>query len=191
MLANLWESTSIFIQSFGIWGIALVLCIAFFHPTFEAPAALFLLTLLTMLIDSVWFASFLLLMTYAAGFSFFYWLAHRLHRQSGFWLLRFKPTKEAMVWLDAQPTWKHILIIGMPLIYTYPLRVAFTLNHKSWWPYFMKTLGQYLVLTIGNLLLYFGLIEFIFLSAPWWVITIILLILAIAIYAIRSKRVVI
>jgi hypothetical protein len=187
MLSEIWEAISALIIPLGTIGIFIILGLAFFHPTLEAPAAILLLTSLTILMDSVWVASFLLLIAFTLGFSVFYWLVHILDRRSQYWLHKVPLTKKALLWLDAQPVWKHVVIIGMPLVYTYPLRVAFTLNHKNFWRYFFLTLGQYLVLTLGNLLIYFGMMQLIFFQAPWWVITLILFVIALLIYAIKSK----
>jgi hypothetical protein len=190
MLATWWQSVIDLIMQLGWFGGGLILILAFFHPTLEAPTAILLLTILSILVGSPWIATALLLVAFIGGFSFFYWLAHHLHRLSGFWLHRFQLSLKAMLWIKAQPTWKHILIIGMPLLYTYPLRVAFTLNHKTFFPYFWQTLGQYLVLSIGNLLIYFGILEIIFLQLPWWIVTIILFLIATMIYLIKSKPII-
>ncbi|MFZ9704388.1 MAG: hypothetical protein ACO3BB_03890 [Bacilli bacterium] len=188
MLISLWESVSATILQFGIWGIVFILLLTFFHPTFEAPAAILLLTLLSVLLQSVWWATLLMLIAFTLGFLWFYWLVHALHKRSGFALNRFKLSQAALAWVKAQPTWKHILVIGMPLIYTYPLRVAFTLNHHNLKDYALQTFAQYVVLSLGNLVLYFGLIQIIFLNAPWWVPSLVLTGFGILIYLIRKKQ---
>jgi hypothetical protein len=188
MFISFWESLSATIIQFGIWGIAFILLLTFFHPTFEAPAAILLLTLLSVLLQSVWWATLLMLIAFTLGFLWFYWLVHALHKRSGFALNRFKISQQALKWVNAQPTWKHILVIGMPLIYTYPLRVAFTLNHRNLKDYALQTFAQYVVLSIGNLVLYFGLIQIIFLNAPWWVPSFVLTGFGILIYLIRKKQ---
>jgi hypothetical protein len=75
----------------------------------------------------------------------------------------------------------------MPLVYTYPLRIAFTIQHKRFVPFWKETFLQYSFLTIANLLLYFGVIEFIFWDIPLWGISLILILLSISIYLIRTK----
>jgi hypothetical protein len=188
MLISFWESLSAIIIQFGVWGVILILILTFFHPTFEAPAAILLLTLLSVLLQSVWWATLLMLIAFTLGFLWFYWLVHALHKRSGFALQRFKLSQQALAWVKTQPPWKHILVIGMPLIYTYPLRVAFTLNHNNLKDYALQTFAQYVVLSIGNLILYFGLIQIIFLNAPWWVPSLVLTGFGILIYLIRKKQ---
>jgi hypothetical protein len=153
----------------------------------EGPAALLLLTILTILIDSIWLASLILLVGFSIGFSLFYVLVHYLHHKNNSQLERFIPTKKAIQWVKQQPTWKHIIVIGMPLVYTYPLRIAFTIQHKRFVPFWKETFLQYSFLTIANLLLYFGVIEFIFWDIPLWGISLILILLSISIYLIRTK----
>ena len=187
MLETLWLSFESWVLSIGFAGIIIIFLIAVLHPTIEGPAALLLLTILTILVESVWLASLILLIGFAIGFSFFYYLVHFLYDKYGQTLNRFSPTQKALQWVKNQPTWKHILVIGMPLVYTYPLRIAFTIQHKKFFPFWIETLMQYSFLTLANLLLYFGIIELIFWNLPIELISILLFFLAIGIYLIRTK----
>jgi hypothetical protein len=75
----------------------------------------------------------------------------------------------------------------MPLVYTYPLRIAFTIQHKKFFPFWIETLMQYSFLTLANLLLYVGILELLFWNLPIEFISILLFLLAIGIYLIRTK----
>ena len=187
MLETFWLSFQEWILTLGFAGILVIFMLAILHPTVEGPAALLLLTILTILIDSIWLASLILLVGFSIGFSLFYVLVHYLHQKNNSQLERFIPTKKAIEWVKQQPTWKHIIVIGMPLVYTYPLRIAFTIQHKKFLPFWWETFLQYAFLTVGNLLLYFGVIEFIFWDLPLWGISLILILLSISIYLIRTK----
>ncbi len=187
MLETFWLSFQEWILTLGLLGVLLIFVLSILHPTVEGPAALLLLTILTILIDSIWLASLILLVGFSIGFSLFYVLVHYLHQKNNSQLERFIPTKKAIEWVKQQPTWKHIIVIGMPLVYTYPLRIAFTIQHKRFLPFWWETFLQYAFLTIGNLLLYFGVIEFIFWDIPLWGISLILILLSISIYLIRTK----
>jgi|GEM_PF-833381 len=187
MLENLWITFEVWILSLGTIGMVLVFTLACLHPTLEGPAAILLLTILTIFLDNVWLASILLWLAYTIGFCMFYFLIHWLHQKSNRVVETFKPTKKAIEWVKRQPTWKHIVVIGMPLVYTYPLRIAFTIGHQKFFPFFWQTFLQYGVLTVGNLLLYFGVIQLIFLDLPIWIVSIILAIVSISIYLIKTK----
>jgi hypothetical protein len=187
MLETFWLSFRDWILTLGLTGVLLIFLLAILHPTVEGPAALLLLTVLTILVDSVWLASLILLIGFAIGFSLFYYLVHFLYDKYGQRLERFSPTQKALQWVKDQPTWKHILVIGMPLVYTYPLRIAFTIQHKKFFPFWIETLMQYSFLTLANLLLYVGIIELIFWNLPIELISMLLFILAIGIYLIRTK----
>lgn len=52
---------------------------------------------------------------------------------------------------------------------------------------FWQTFLQYGVLTVGNLLLYFGVMQLIFFNLPIWIISILLAGVSIGIYLIRTK----
>jgi len=187
MLETFWVSFQEWVLTLGLLGVLLIFVLSILHPTVEGPAALLLLTILTILIDSIWLASLILLVGFSIGFSLFYVLVHYLHHKNNSQLERFIPTKKAIQWVKQQPTWKHIIVIGMPLVYTYPLRIAFTIQHKRFVPFWKETFLQYSFLTIANLLLYFGVIEFIFWDIPLWGISLILILLSISIYLIRTK----
>ena len=187
MLESFWISFQNWVLTLGFAGIFIIFILAILHPTLEGPAALLLLTILTILIDSVWLASLFLLFGFTIGFSLFYILVHYVHRKAHSPLERLSPTRKAIMWVKQQPTWKHILVIGMPLVYTYPLRIAFTIQHKTFFPYWWQTFLQYTFLTIGNLLLYVGVIEFVFWDLPLWIISLILILLSISIYLVRTK----
>lgn len=187
MLESLWSTIEIWILSLGLMGIIFVFILAILHPTLEGPASIFLLTVLTILLNHVWLASLVLWIGFTIGFSLFYFFIHWLHQKTNQVVEKYKPTKKAMMWVKQQPTWKHIIVIGMPLVYTYPLRIAFTIQHKKFYDYFWQTWLQYGVLTIGNLLIYFGIMQLIFFNLPMWIIGVILAILSIGIYLIKTK----
>jgi len=187
MLETFWLSFQEWVLTLGLLGVLLIFVLSILHPTVEGPAALLLLTILTILIESIWLASLLLLVGFSIGFSLFYVLVHYLHQKNNAQLERFTPTRKAIEWVKQQPTWKHIIVIGMPLVYTYPLRIAFTIQHKKFLPFWWETFLQYGFLTVGNLLLYFGVIEFIFWDLPLWVISLMLILFSISIYLIRTK----
>jgi len=187
MLESLWSTIEIWILSLGLMGIIFVFILAILHPTLEGPAAIFLLSVLTILLNHVWLASLVLWIGFTIGFSLFYFFIHWLHEKTNQVVEKYKPTKKAMMWVKQQPTWKHIIVIGMPLVYTYPLRIAFTIQHKKFYDYFWQTWLQYGVLTIGNLLIYFGIMQLIFFNLPLWIIGVILAILSIGIYLIKTK----
>jgi hypothetical protein len=187
MLATFWLVFQEWILTLGLAGVLVVFILAIFHPTIEGPAALLLLTVLTILVDSIWLASLILLLGFSIGFSLFYVLVHYLHQKNNSYLERLTPTKKAIEWVKQQPTWKHIIVIGMPLVYTYPLRIAFTIQHKKFIPFWKETFLQYSFLTIANLFLYFGIIQFIFWDLPLEIISVILFSIAIGIYLIRAK----
>jgi hypothetical protein len=187
MLENLWLTFEVWILSLGTVGVLMVILLAVLHPTLEGPAAILLLTVLTIFLDDVWLASAILWVAYTIGFTFFYYFIHWLHQKTNKVVERYVPTRKAIEWVHRQPTWKHILVIGMPLVYTYPLRIAFTIQHKKFYPFFWQTFLQYGVLTVGNLLLYFGVMQLIFFNLPIWIISILLAGVSIGIYLIRTK----
>jgi hypothetical protein len=187
MLNDVWLQITYIISQAGWWGFLILAMLAFFHPTFEAPTAIFLLILMTIFIGNPWLAALVLLGFHTLGFIFYYYLLHALHKKSGYILKRFRVSHISLLWLKQQPTWKHIVVIGMPMVYTYPLRVAFTLNHTNIGVYAWQTLAQYLVLYIGNMLMYQLGVVFLNLDIPLWQIALLLALIAISIYTIKPR----
>lgn len=81
MLENLWLTFEVWILSLGTIGILMVILLAVLHPTLEGPAAILLLTVLTIFLDDVWLASAILWVAYTIGFTFFYYFIHWLHQK--------------------------------------------------------------------------------------------------------------
>jgi len=94
MLETFWLSFQEWVLTLGLLGVLLIFVLSILHPTVEGPAALLLLTILTILIDSIWLASLILLVGFSIGFSLFYVLVHYLHQKNNSQLERlYKPRK--------------------------------------------------------------------------------------------------
>jgi hypothetical protein len=96
-----------------------------------------------------------------------------------------------MTWIATQRTWKHILVISMPLTYTYPLRIGWTIHHTSFRSYIIQASLIYAFFYVGNFLLYIGYIQWVEGVIPLWVLLGLLVGVSVLIYAIKptySKR---
>lgn len=156
MLDSFIESLPEFIISLGLWGY-LTLCIfAVLHPMIEAPAALILMTLMTLYTHSVFQSIMILSIFHFIGFLLIFFLVHRLNLLSLFKNKQRYSFPKVKAWYDSKKEWQHIFVMGLPLIYTYPLRFYWTLKTKSLLPFLFKMTIIYTIMYLGNLLMYYG-----------------------------------
>lgn len=53
--------------------------------------------------------------------------------------------------------WKHAIVIGAPLIPTYPIKIAIVLSDMGNKKIYMTLLWSYVTLFVGNAMIYFGI----------------------------------
>ncbi len=186
MLDSFYTDLSLWMQGLGLIGLLIVLGLAFFHVTFEGPLALFLLVTTSLILDSIGWAIVLILLVHWAGLPLFYVLVHHLHRRTNRLMERVELTNQLLVWVDQQPRWKHMIVIGLPFIVTYPVKLALTIKAKSFKDYMITLMGSYGVLMVGNLLIYFGALGALTERLPPWVSVLSVVTLALLIYFGRS-----
>ena len=182
MLASMWSIVEAFILNFGVWGIILLIGITFLHPLFEFPAALLIMTLLAVLLGSPWIAVLIMIPVHSLGMIVFYFLIRWVNRKTSRLAFRFKPTHVALQWIDKQPRWKHIIVMGLPLVYTYPLRLGFTLLETQFNRYISAVISMELILFIGNMILYYSLLAVLVYPNQTWLISLILIVLVLWLY---------
>jgi len=186
MLDSIWLTIESFILSLGITGVFLLIGLTLLHPIFEFPAALFIMTLLAVLLGSPWLAVFVMVPVHSLGMVIYYYLVHWFNNKTSHVVFRFKPTTIALRWIETQPRWKHILVMGLPLVYTYPLRLGFTALETKLNRYLVAVIGMELVLFIGNLILYYSLLIVLIYPSQTWIITIIFIVLIVWLYQSRK-----
>lgn len=156
MLDAFYTDLSLWMQGLGLAGLLIVLALAFFHVSFEGPLALFLLVTTSLILDSIGWAVVLILLVHWAGLPLFYYVVRHLHERTNRLMERVHVTHQLLDWVDHQPRWKHMIVIGLPFIVTYPVKLALTIRARSFSDYMVTLMGSYGVLMIGNLLIYFG-----------------------------------
>ena len=169
MLDGFYADLSIWIHGLGWIGLVILLILAFFHVTLEGPLALFLLATTTLLLDSFGWALVILLLVHWAGLPLFYLLVHHFHEPSHQLIDRVHVTRQILEWVDHQHRWQHMVVIGLPFIITYPLKLAFTLRTTSFKDYMVTLMGSYVILYLGHSLIYWGILSLLTTQYPWWV----------------------
>jgi hypothetical protein len=144
------------ILGFGMWGYFILCLLAILHPIIEAPAALILMTIMTLYTNSVFASIFILSFFHFIGFILIYLFIHRFKSSSLFKTNTRLSFPKVKAWYESKKEWQHIFVMGLPLIYTYPLRMYWTLKTKSLHSFLGRMTVIYTIMYIGNLLMYWG-----------------------------------
>jgi hypothetical protein len=187
MLLTWLESISLFLIDHQFYFVMIILILCIFHPILEAPTSIILVTFLALIVGSPLTAILILLPFNLIGFYLFYLLIHDVKKRYFYLLPKQAMIDKALLWIEKQPQWKHIIVIGLPLLYTYPLRIGWTIKQTKIIPYLGKMMLIYGVMYVGNIALYYGG----FLASTSILTTILfgvgLLLFAIFIYRIKPK----
>ena len=172
------DSTLLFLDG---WGFIIVIIFAIMHPIFENPLSLFNLSLGIALMGTV-LGYTVVFLSNVVGIMILYYLATTANEKTGFILRKKKVSKKVLEWIEETHIWKHIFVIGVPMIPTYPVKLAVPLSGVSFKKYMITLVGAYLFLFFGNTLIYYGVVSFITDNIPNWVSFMLLLVLVIYVY---------
>ncbi len=165
----------------GNYGFIIVIIFGVMHPLFENPLSLLNMALAFSILGIplgflVVFSSNLI------GIFLLYYFAIRFNEKSNNILFRKKVPEKILNWVKTTDTWRHILVIGVPMIPTYPVKIAVPLSKVGFKKYLITLVGAYVFLYFGNFLIYFGILGFISDGIPDYVSYILLIIFVIYVY---------
>ena len=172
------ENALVFLQG---WGFIIVIVFGIAHPIFENPLSLFNLTLAITLLGLP-LGYIVVFVSNLIGIIILYVLATKFNEKSNDFLFKKKVSKSALDWIRSTPLWKHIVVIGVPMIPTYPIKLAVPLSKVGFKKYMITLVGAYLFLFFGNSLIYFGIAGLISSIIPNYVSIILLVLLVLYIY---------
>ena len=144
----------------GNYGFILVIIFGILHPLTENPWS-FLTMALALTLLGVNYGYIVLLISNLIGISLLYIIACKANQGTNYYFSKKKVSKKILEWLAGTPTWKHILVIGLPLIPTYPIKVALPFTEISFKKYVTILLSSYLFLYTSYSLAYFGVLSFL------------------------------
>lgn len=151
------ESALLFLQQYGF---ILVIIFAILHPIIEGPLALFNLGL-GIAIIGIPLAYMLIFISNLIGVVILYILLQKVDKFSNYYLHKKKVSKSVLEWLQSTKKWKHIFVIGIPLIPTYPIKIGYMLSEPKFKDMFITLAASYVFLFLGNTFIYFGAISFL------------------------------
>lgn len=159
----------------------LVILFAFIHPLFEGPLALFTLSLGIILLGPV--IAFPLIFAFnILGSMLLFYLLKKVDKFSNYYLHRKKVSNDVLDWLQRTKKWKHVFVLGVPIIPTYPVKIGYLLSEPKFKEGMITMIFAYLFLFFGNTLIYYGVLTFLESGTSRVISIIILLVLVLFVY---------
>lgn len=165
----------------GNYGFIIVIVFGIAHPIFENPLSLFTLTLSITLLG-VGYGYLLLALSNLIGIIILFYLAEKFNKSTNGFLAKRKTSDKMLNWIKNAPTWRHVFVIGVPFIPTYPIKLAVPLSGVGFKKYMVTISGAYLFLFFGNSLIYFGVLGFISSVIPSYISISLLVIFVLFVY---------
>ena len=165
----------------GKYGFLIVIVFGIAHPILENPLSLFNLALAITLLG-IGLGYLVVFVSNMIGILILYYLVYRFNKRNKGALFEKKVADKVLTWIRNTSTWKHIVVIGVPMIPTYPIKIAVPLSGVGFKKYMVTLIGAYLFLFFGNTLIYFGVLGFITDNIPTYVSFILLSIFVVYIY---------
>lgn len=166
----------------------LLFFLAFIHPLIGGPLSVFIQTLMIAYFDSIWLGSLVMYGFNVLGIMVYYVAFHRFMVQLSPWLDKKKHLTQVLAWSEKKAPWQHVIALGLPFVYTYPLRITLVKTYPLWT--FTGMLGfSYLMLNGFNLLIIYSVFGTAFGALPGWASFSIFLFILIIVYRARTSMV--
>ena len=165
----------------GKYGFLIVIVFGIAHPILENPLSLFNLALAITLLGIGW-GYVVVFLSNIVGILILYYLVMRFSKRNNGALFEKEVAEKVLTWIKNTDTWRHIVVIGVPMIPTYPIKIAVPLSGVGFKKYLVTIIGAYLFLFFGNTLIYFGILGIVTDNLPNYVSFILLSIFVVYIY---------
>lgn len=152
----------------GNYGFLIVILFGLLHPIIDNPWSFFTLSLSFTLLG-IPLGFLLLFISNMIGIILLYIIMNRIDNRSDQYLYKRRISGKVLRWLEETPSWKHIIVIGVPLVPTFFLKIAFPFTKIGFKKYFMTIIGSYLFLYSIYSLVYFGVLSFLTENIPEYV----------------------
>jgi len=158
----------------GNYGFIIVILFGITHPIIENPLSLFNLAL-AITVLGIGLGYIVVFLSNIIGIVILYYLVNRLKEKSGSLFYKKKVAVKFLTWIRRTDTWRHIIVIGVPMIPTYPIKIAVPMSGIGFKKYFVTLVGAYVFLFLGNTFIYFGVTGIITNNIPGYVSVILIL----------------
>ena len=169
----------------GLAGVFLGL-LSVLHPLIGGPLSVLIQTLWIGLMGSIWLGSLIMWGLNLIGIVLYYVLFQRFIESLTPWLSKKKKLQALLSWSEKKAPWQHVIALGLPFVYTYPLRITLVKPHGI--IAFTMMLGtSYLILNGFNLLMIYTVFGTLTDALPVWVPISAFLGILITVYASKSS----
>lgn len=156
------------------------------HPLIGGPLSVLIQTLWIGLTDSIWIGSLFMWVGNLLGIMLYYQLFQRLIERINPWLTRQDKLQRVLDWSAKKAPWQHVIALGLPFVYTYPLRITIVKQHR-FLPYTAMLGTSYLILNGFNLLMIYTVFGTLTQSVSAWVPVGVFFAIIVIVYASKSS----
>lgn len=165
----------------GNYGFIIVIVFGIAHPILENPLSLFNLALAITLLGTG-LGYIVVFVSNIIGILILYFLVMKFRDKYQEAIEEKKMADKALMWIKNTAIWRHIIVIGVPMVPTYPIKVAVPLSGVGFKKYMITLVGAYLFLFFGNTLIYYGVLGIVTDNIPNYVSFILLSLFVVYIY---------
>ena len=165
----------------GNYGFIIVIVFGITHPILENPLSLFNLALAITLLGAG-LGYIVVFVSNIIGILILYFLVMKFKDKYQEAIEEKKVADKVLNWIKNTDTWRHIIVIGVPMIPTYPIKIAVPLSGVGFKKYMVTLVGAYLFLFFGNTLIYYGVLGIVTDNIPNYVSFILLSLFVVYIY---------
>lgn len=164
-ISSFLDETLLFLGSYGF---IIVIVFAILHPILENPLSLFTLALAISILG-LGLGYLVVFVSNVVGILLLYFLVMQFKKRNKSAIFEKKVADKVLTWVKDTDTWRHIIVIGVPFIPTYPIKIAVPLSGMGFRKYMITIVGAYLFLFFGNTLIYFGVLGIITDNIPGYI----------------------
>lgn len=165
---NVFETLQDWIEIYPLATLFIILFFALIHPFIGGPLSLGVQTLYIAYFDSLWVGSLLMYAVNILGIFGYYFVIRNI-KERIFLGFNKKPAMQKLLhWAEEKSPWQHTLALGLPFLYTYPIRIILAM--KTSWLQFTGMLSlSYLMLMIFNALMLYSVAGIVLGTLPVYV----------------------
>jgi len=101
-----------------------LIVLSMIHPLIGGPLSIAIQTLLIGVFDSIILGSLIMWGANLIGIMLYYLIFHRFIEWIDPWIHTQKKLQALLAWSEKKAPWQHVIALGLPFIYTYPLRIT-------------------------------------------------------------------
>lgn len=164
---SLFETLQQWSELYPLITLLIIVFFAFIHPFIGGPLSLGVQTVFIAYFNSVWLGSLWMYGINIIGIFSYYYAIKNLKEPFFNYFKRKKTMKKILEWAEEKSPWQHTLALGLPFVYTYPVRIVLAMKNKGVKFTLMLSLS-YLMLISFNLLMLYSIVGILLGTLPMY-----------------------